>query len=85
MSAQAFHSKDHSRKSTQMGSNEEQQLLHVTYHLDIIYMYTKYNQNISKGKRIIEDISFPLLKVIQWRQLNGQRGGATILECDILS
>ena len=33
-----------------MGSKGEQQLLHLTYHLDLIYIYTKYHQNIAKDK-----------------------------------
>ena len=33
-------------------------MLHRTHHHDLIYMPTKYNQNISKGIKVIELTSF---------------------------
>ena len=38
----------------------EQPFLHETHYLDLICMYNKYHQNISKGKRVIERTSFSL-------------------------
>ena len=59
-SAQAFHSQVDSRDIIQQGSKGEQPFLNVTHWLDLVYMYTKYYQNISKDKRVIEPTSFPL-------------------------
>ena len=41
-----------------MGSKGEQPFLHPTHRLDLIYMPTKYYQNISKGIKVIEHTSF---------------------------
>ena len=85
MSAQAFHSIVHSRKITQMGSKGEQYFLHMTYHLDLIYICIPNITKISERvKELLSAQAFPF-KVIQGRQLNGQQGGATILERDTLS
>ena len=49
LSTQAFPYKVHSRGITQKASKGEQPFLHATHRLDLIYMPTKYYQNISKG------------------------------------
>ena len=47
---------------------------YVTYHLDLIYMYTKNHQNIAKGKRVIEPTSFPLLMLFKVDNSIGSKG-----------
>ena len=71
----------HSRETTQKGSKGEQPFLHATHHLHLIYMYIKYHQNISKGIRVIERTSFPLLSAFKGDNSKGQQGEATILAC----
>ena len=46
-----------------MGSKGEQPFLNVTYGLDLIYMYTKYHQNITKGIRVI--VGEPKSRIMQ--------------------
>ena len=48
----------HSRGITQMFSKGVEQVLNVTHPLDLIYIPTKYYQNISKGIQVIECTSF---------------------------
>ena len=48
-----------------MASKEEQPFLHAAHRLDIIYMYTKYHQNISNCTSIIERTSFPTMNFIK--------------------
>ena len=48
------------RYITKKRGKGEQSSLHATYHLDLIYNRAKYYQNISKGRKIIEDTSFCL-------------------------
>ena len=74
MSAQAFHSNIHSRKITQMGSKGEQQFLHVTYHLDLIYLTNiiKISQRVNE---LLSPQAFPFYG--QW-----VAGGTTIHEHD---
>ena len=43
-----------------MGSKGKQPFSHMKHHLDLIYMYTEYHQNISEGLRVIEHISLSL-------------------------
>ena len=43
LSTQTFFYKALSRDIAQNGTKGEQPHLHVTYHLDLIYMYTKYH------------------------------------------
>ena len=59
-SAQFFPYKVHSRDITQKTNKREQPFLHVTPRLDLIYMPTKYYQNISKDIKVIECTSFYL-------------------------
>ena len=56
----SFPYKVHSREITQNASKEEHPFLHMTHRLDLIYIPTKYYQNISKGIKVIERTSFPL-------------------------
>ena len=65
-----------------MDSNGAQPLLHATYRLDLIYLYTKYYQTISKGKRVMERTRFPLLSLFKGDNSNGQQARATILARD---
>ena len=60
MSAQAFPYKVHLWEITQKASKEEQSFLHASHRPDLIYMYTKYHQNISKGTKVIERTNFYL-------------------------
>ena len=60
LSTQTILYKALSRDIAQNGRKGEQPLLHVTYHLDLIYMYTIFIQNISVGIRAIESANFPL-------------------------
>ena len=68
LSAQAFPYKVHLREITQKDSKGEQPFLHATHCLDLIYMPTKYYQNISKGIKNIERTSFCL-------RMDGQTNG----------
>ena len=45
---------------TQTKIKGEQPFFHATHCLDLIYMYTKYHLNMSKGIRFIERTSIPL-------------------------
>ena len=58
-----------SRENTQKASQGEQSFLHVTHHLDWIYMPTKYYQNILKGIKAIERTNFCLQTDVptRWR------------------
>ena len=57
---------------------------HMTHRLGLIYMYTKYHQNISKGIRVSENTSFPLSSSFKRDNSKGQQGRATILDIDTL-
>ena len=52
--------------------------MHVTHRLDLLYMYTKY-QNISKGIKVIERTSSPLKCFFKGDNSKGQQGRATML------
>ena len=43
-----------SREKTPKGCKGEQLILHAKHHLYLIYMLTKYNQNISNGIKAME-------------------------------